>query len=405
MVEMHYKKVTAYIVFALAALALLAFGVAGVGRGANPHFDDVRYFYAAAQTMLNGQSPYTFEAFKLTADAVGVGNGIGVYPYPPHSLLPSVPLTWFPVEVARWLWTIANLCVLGVVALLMGRWYAERTSAAPSESDRLASSAWIPAIVVGNPFAAHLVWTGQTGLFVLGCLLLVWHGLSQGRPLLAGIFLGLASIKPQLSILVILWIAFTGHYRVLLVACLTALAMLLLPLAEVGPRVIAEWWQSALAYQGGMSVSLPYNANLRSLLMGFGLSFASRFGWVLPMLAVVYVAALAYRHRLQPLDRGDVLAALLTASLLLVFGRDYDIAVLAPLVPALWWHCRGDAHAKWIGLTILALMFVPQRLVSQWGVPMLQYWRIALLGVLLTWLTAAMWRRAPHPSTAQPLPQ
>ena len=117
MVEMHYRKVAAYMVFAFAVLALLAFGVAGVGRGANPHFDDVRYFYAAAQTMLNGQSPYTFEAFKLTADAVGIGNGIGVYPYPPHSLLPSVPLTWFPIEVSRWLWTIANLCVLGVVAL------------------------------------------------------------------------------------------------------------------------------------------------------------------------------------------------------------------------------------------------------------------------------------------------
>ena len=391
LLRVNIKHSLSAVAIVVAVAALVAFGLLGVGRGGGVAFADVRYFYLAAQMVSSGLNPYSYPAFSAFSVAAGLGADIGVFPYPPHSLLLWLPLTWFPIEVARWIWTGANLIVLALVAGLMGRWFASRVSghAAPSV---LVTSAWIPAIIIGNPFTAHLVWTAQTGLLVLGCLLVAWYGLNSGRALLAGIFLGLASIKPQLSILVILWVLFTGHFRILAIAGVTAAALLVFPLVAIGSAAVTDWWQAALAYQGEVSGALAYIINLRSLIVGLAIPVLPRVVWVLPVLAVLYVAAMAFQDRKQPFNRGDVFASLLVTSLLFVFGRDYDIAVLAPVVPALWWYSRGSNTAKAFGLAILVLLVVPQRVVSQAGVPALQFWRIALLGALWLWLTAAMWR-------------
>ncbi len=375
----------------VAVAALMAFGLFGVGRNGGVAFADVRYFYLAAQMASSGLNPYSYPAFSTFSVAAGLGADIGVFPYPPHSLLLWLPLTWFPIEVARWIWTGANLIVLALVAGLMGRWFAARVSGRTALS-ALTTRWWIAAIIIGNPFTAHLVWTAQTGLLVLGCLLVAWYGLNSGRALLAGIFLGLASVKPQLSILVILWVLFTGHFRVLAIAGVTAAALLVFPLVVIGSAAVTDWWQAALAYQGEVSGALVYNTNLRSLIMGLAIPLLPRVLWLLPVLAVLYVAAMAFRDRKQPFNRGDVFASLLMTSLLFVYGRDYDIAVLAPVLPALWWYSRGSNTAKAFGLAILVLLVVPQRVVSQAGIPALQFWRIALLGALWLWLTAAMWR-------------
>ena len=397
---MPLQRIAAYVALLASVVALLAFGVVGFGRGDNVAFADVRYFFVAAKMVAAGSSPYVFEAFKSATVSAGLGNDIGVFPYPPHSLALWMPLAWLPIEAARWAWTALNLLIVAGVALAMGHWYAER-SAMLDGSDNSNAKLWIAAIIIGNPFTAHLVWTGQTGLLVLVCLLLAWQGLKQERWVWAGVFLALASVKPQLSILVIAWVALMGQFRVLAIACATAVALLSVPLLAVGPEAITDWWQSAIAYQSLATGALAYNTNLRSLLMGIGLPLPLGMAWLLPLAALAFVATMNYRDRQQPLNRDDVLAVLLTASLFLVYGRDYDIAVLAPLVPALWWHSRGSTAAKVAGLVALVILFIPQRLVAQAGLPLLTYSRIALLGLLCAWLTAAVWRAPDRRATAR----
>jgi hypothetical protein len=380
----------AWLVLMGACACLLAFGVLGVTRGDGPAFQDVRYFQVAAELVLRGLSPYDPVRFAAASRELGLGGDIGVFPYPPHSLLVWLPLAALPFDVGRWAWTAANVAVLAAIALTMARVYLVRAHGDGPQRAHV-DAVFVAAVIVGLPSAANLVWTGQTGLFVLGALLLGWKYARERRTVLAAVFLFIASIKPQISILVLLWLLIDGHARAVAAAALLGAVSLALAALAVGPGVLGEWLSSATSYQSNMTRSLPYNANLASALRGWGVPLGEA-RWVLPGAALVYLALLAAWDRRHALDRNDVLAALLTASLFLIYGRDYDLATLAPLVPALWFHSRHSRSQRAAGLVLLALLCVPQRLVAAVGPEELRYWKIVLLGVLLIWITWALLR-------------
>jgi Glycosyltransferase family 87 len=245
---------------------------------------------------------------------------------------------------------------------------------------------WIAAIVIGNPFSAHLIWTAQTGLMVLGCLLLAWHFEKRGRWLWAGVLMALATFKPHLSLLVLAWFVMTGSWRVVAVAIATAALLLLFALLQFGPGVIAQWLGASWAYEKQFTGSLSYNSNLKSLLLGLGMVLPSGFTAMMLALSLAGVALLAQQHRRRPIAAHDVQAVLLVTSLFWVQGRDYDIAVLAPLVPMWFWHARDHRWARWAGVVALLLLCIPHRGLAASGLPLLPYYRIAILGVF--WLCA-----------------
>jgi Glycosyltransferase family 87 len=372
---------------AIGAMGLLAFGVLGVGRGSNVHFADVRYFFLAGKLTVAGVSPYDVAAFKAAAFQYGLGPPIDVFPYPPHSLALCVPLSWLPVETLRWAWTLVNIGVLVGIAWAMGLRLQHRLGRR-AEQGPSAAALWVAAIIVGNPFAAHLIWTAQTGLMVLSCLLLAWHFDKRGRWVLGGVLLGLATIKPQLSLLALAWFLMTGSWRMVAVAIATAALLLLFAFVQIGPEVMAQWLDITWAYERQFIYSLSYNSNLKSLLMGLGIALPREFNALMLVLALAGVVMLARRHRQRPIAAHDVQAVLLVSSLFLVQGRDYDMAALAPLVPMLFWYAREHRWLRWAGVAALVLLCVPHRGLVQSGVPVLPYYRIVILGAFWMW---AVW--------------
>lgn len=372
---------------AIAVAALLAFGVVGVARGANLHFADVRYFFLAGKLTTAGVSPYDAAAFEAAALQHGMGQ-IDIFAYPPQILFLCVPLSWLPVETTRWAWTLVNIGILIATAWAMGVRYQHRVG---SRRDPRPSAAalWIAAIIIGNPFAAHLIWTAQTGLMVLSCLLLAWHFEKRGRWVLAGVLMGLATIKPHLSLLVLAWFLMTGAWRVVAVATATAALLLLFAFVQIGSGVMAQWLGAALAYENQFVGSLSYNSNLKSLLMGLGVALPPGFTAMMFALALSGVAVLARLHRRRPIAAHDIQAVLLATSLFLVQGRDYDMAALAPLVPMLFWYARDHPWARWAGLAALLLLCIPHRGLAQSGLPVLPYYRIAILGGFWLWAVAS----------------
>jgi Glycosyltransferase family 87 len=378
-----------FALFALlvATAGLLAFGVFGVARGANVRFDDVRYFFLAGKLAGVGISPYDHAVFTAAALEHGLGRRIDLFAYPPHTLAFCVLLSWWPIELSRWAWTLVNLCILFGTAWAMALRYEHRLGAQRG-SRPSAAGLWIAAIVIGNPFAAHLIWTAQTGLMVLCCLLLAFHFEKRQRWLLAGVLMGLATFKPHLSLLVLAWFLLTGSWRVVAVALATVALPLMFALVQLGPDVVQQWLGASLAYEKQFTGSLSYNTNLKSLLSGVGVALPGGFTALMLALALAGVALLALRHRRRPMAAHDVQAVLLVTSLFWVQGRDYDIAALAPLVPMWFWHARDQRWARWAGLVMLLLLCVPHRGLAQSAVPLLPYYRIAILGA--SWLWAVM---------------
>lgn len=386
----------ALIALAVAVVALLTFGVVGVARGANVHFADVRYFFLAGKLASAGVSPYDHAAFTAAALSHGLGPEIDLFAYPPHSLVLCVPLSWLPIEASRWAWTLVNIGVLVGTAWAMALRYEHRVDVQRREPGPSAAALWIAAIIIGNPFAAHLIWTAQTGLMVLCCVLLAWHFDKRGRWLLAGVLMGLATFKPHLSLLVLAWFVMTGSWRVVAVAMATVALLLLFALVQIGPDVVPQWLGASWAYEKQFTGSLSYNTNLKSLLLGVGMDLPGRFTALMLLLALVGVALLAALHRRRPIAAHDVQAALLVTSLFWVQGRDYDIAVLAPLVPLWFWHARDQRWVRWAGLAALLLLCVPHRGLAASDLPLLPYYRIALLGVFWLWAVTAVAPRVPH---------
>jgi Glycosyltransferase family 87 len=396
-----FRKITQHPLFGAAALAvslgaMLVFGLLGVGRGGESFFD-VRYPYIAAKCWLAGLNPYDYAVFQSVAQANGLDQ-IEVFAYPPQSFVLGALLAPFSYAAAKGIMATLSLIALAALAFWGRRLLALRHQAARLNPARVAG--WlIPAIVVGNPFTAHVLWTGQSSLIVGAMVVTAWQLLGSSA-LLAGVMLGFASLKPQLVFLVMLWICLERRWRVLLAFGLSLLLFSAVPLLQQGALpALSDWWQSTQAYQlePTKAMGLSYNTNLKSLLLGLGLAAPGLA--VFGLGAIAFTGLLWWLHRQGRLEHSDVLGLLLPAQLLLLLGRDYDIVILLPLLTSLWWHVRSVPLAQIGSFGLMVLLFVPHRLVEKLAPGPLLYWRTAVLLGLTVWLLIAALRSRPLDSS------
>ncbi len=126
--------------------------------------------------------------------------------YPPSMLLVGVPLASLPIFPAYLVWNMATLAVLYLVSGWLGlRWWQGL------------------AILLSPPVLLSIVF-GQNGALTAS-LLIGGLFLAPSRPLLAGIFFGLLTLKPHLGILVPFCLLAAGNYRAIASAVLTTLVI------------------------------------------------------------------------------------------------------------------------------------------------------------------------------------
>jgi hypothetical protein len=95
-----------------------------------------------------------------------------------------------------------------------------------------------------------VLWQGQTGLVVTAALIGGWYFAYRNQWILGGILIAIASIKPHLSILVILWLLLDRQWRLLAVAAVTVLVFSLVPMVVSGPiDVFLDWYATVKRYQ------------------------------------------------------------------------------------------------------------------------------------------------------------
>jgi hypothetical protein len=137
-----------------------------------------------------------------------------------------------------------------------------------------------------------------------------WLALERGRPLPAGLLIGLVvAVKPNFLVWPAL-LLLSGHSRVALPALLTAGLLSLVPVALYGPQVYAQWVE-LVAGDSGRAL-FPTNASLTGPLSRLGLG-----RWGLPA-ALALLAGLgwwAWRRRFDPMRASALaLVAALVAS-------------------------------------------------------------------------------------------
>jgi hypothetical protein len=217
------------------------------------------------------------------AKLLGAGYPGQNWPNPPTALVVMAPfglLNYFPALTA---WAAVSLLAF----YLVGR---------PEVTDLRTL-----AIVAVSPAALLCVLSGQSSLLTTAALLAIFAQLEK-RPVLAGVLIGLLTVKPQLGILFPFALIASGRWRVFVAAGATALLLLAASVALGG----VESWHAYIAkalplqrevLQDAAGIAMPFHPtifmNIRGLVgnrVGEIVQFAFTIG------AVVGVSA-AFRYR------------------------------------------------------------------------------------------------------------
>lgn len=237
--------------------------------------------------------------------------------YPPGFLPFCYPLGWLPYfpALAAWLLATGALFVLAVM-----RWLRAYPIAAP---------AWL--LLAAFPASVIQITHGQTAFLSAGLLALgaLWV---RPAPVLAGVLLGLATVKPQFGLLVPLVLVLTGAWRAILAAAATALALAGLSALLFGGALWGEWYALTRAAQTAMDAGTVGYAKMVSpfaalMLLGVpsGLAYALQAAISLGVAAML--ARVSWR-RTYTCELGALTLA--GAVLVTPFVLDYDMLLLVP---------------------------------------------------------------------------
>ncbi len=178
--------------------------------------------------------PSRFYDHQLYRDALAVLLGPD-YPgqnwsYPPSIMLVAALFGRLPYLAALLCWA--------VIGLTLFVWVIRRC----------VGDGRLLAAILLSPAAVFCLISGQSS-FVTAAILLTIFACLNRRPVLAGILLGLLTLKPQLGVLFPVMLAASGRWRVFLVASATGLLIVAATTALFGPQVWIDFVQKGLPVQ------------------------------------------------------------------------------------------------------------------------------------------------------------
>ena len=324
-------------------------------------------YWVGVRAMLNGQSPYnpgTTQTIQsiLLGGPPEIGGDPMMFVYPAWIFLLLVPWALLPLRWAVALWTgLLLFGALHLIGFLAIRWGATRPRA---------TAFWALVLTVGGlPFLVISASKGQLGLVSLGALMLV-NRLWKRHEMAAGIVLGLATLKPTLTVIptlgFLLWAVMERKYR-LLVGFAACMGILFLS----SWLAVGNWipdYLKLISNTGGAPILwslaiLPWPWKALYTLFFAGL--------------VVYAFIILRRTRNQP----QWFSATVLAGLALFPMRwIYDL-LLGILVPAEARDLRGG-----LAISVVIALVVP------WGLTLFQpslRWSAYVVGLPLAW--AIVW--------------
>lgn len=275
------------------------------------------WMYGRAAFDVSPERYYDVDTYLAALDAVlGPGFFGQMWSYPPTLMLFAAPFGLIGYGHALAIWTTGSVTLLVAALRLWSR----------SRLVILAS--------VFAPPATFALLSGQASLLIAAALMTAFKLLDR-RPIIAGILIGLLTVKPQVGLLIPVFLCVTGRWRVFCAAALTAGAMVALVALLWGPHI---WWiyltqgiiNQLAVLRDPQMLAGPFMPTIFVNLREIGLSYPGAMmvqsGVALAMAGIV---ATAFWGKRQPLASED-LALLFAASVLTsAYLMAYDTLPLA----------------------------------------------------------------------------
>lgn len=263
--------------------------------------------------------------------------------YPPHLMLLMAPFGLLPYLPAYLLWTS-----LGVAALY---W------AAPAGIRRGEG-----ALALFLTPAGLLAFTsGQNAFFVAALIVGIFRSLDT-RPVIAGLLLGLLTVKPQLGFVFPLMLILTGRWHVFASATATTLVLAGLTALLWGPDIWTAYLNVGIPMQEyviadptGAVMGMMPTAYMNARLVGLSASVAYAIQGVFAAIAMAAVVWTYWRRRDPLLSFAVLVTAGLAATPYLM---SYDLVVVGWLVLALLLSGQMGLRDRPLLLIVIFLPFV-----------------------------------------------
>jgi alpha-1,2-mannosyltransferase len=300
---------------------------------------------AGALFFNDSSAQWSFARFAMELPAAGLYDGAALfdfqrslypplrhtfpYPYPPHYLFAVWPLGWLD---PHWVWPVWSGATLALFLLAAG-W----------------RQPWEAALLAVAPASIVALAYGQNG-FLTSALILGGLRLLPERQVLAGVLLGLATIKPQLGLLIPVALLAAGQYRALFAAAATVGAMVALSALAFGwetwPLFLESVTGHAAAIDGWVSdyrrATLAANLTLAGLPRG--IAYVVQWGLAAAM------AALVWRSFRRGISSARIALLIVAGYAATPYAFLYDLPMLAAAVLIL---ARGR-NLPWREAAILA---------------------------------------------------
>lgn len=317
-------------------------------------------FWAAAKLAVSGQAAAAYDIVAITKEqltGVAAFDGQYTWAYPPTYFLLIAPLALFSYATAALIWMFGTLALYcrGIHTILP-RWSAVLAAAA-------------------SPFALWSFLSGQNGFFTAALIAGVLALLDR-RPVVAGILLGLLTLKPQLGLAFPVILILTGRWRVFTAATVTALLLALSSYLLFGAETWSAFFnalpqQAAAVLDRGEVVfrkQQSVHALVRWLGGGEGLAWTMHIGVALAALG--FTAWLWRQQRVD--DRLKAAALAMTALLSTPYLFIYDLPILS--VPVAFLASLGIERGFITGERTMIAVLMPALLLlagTPVGVPLL----------------------------------
>ncbi len=300
--------------------------------------------------------------------------------YPPHLLLLAVPLSHLPLVPAFLLWIVGTGAVFFFVLRQIGL------------------SPWQAVAVAASPAILDNALIGQNGALLSGAALVGGLFLAERRPILAGLLLSLLTLKPQLGLLVPIYLLARGQWRPMVWAAGFGAALCTMSLFIFGvdawiayATVTAPFMRGFLEAPFGLSahyMMIPPFVLMRAL------GVATTHAYAIQILVGLVSAALVWHAaRRSGESRMALCLTLCLVPLTTPYAHSYDLV------------CTAVACALLITRTVQSATAARAVIALAWvfpGIALLLAHRIlpGLGSLVLIGLGVVAWRRLPRTDAA-----
>ncbi|HEY1257832.1 MAG TPA: glycosyltransferase family 87 protein [Stellaceae bacterium] len=286
-------------------------------------------------------------------------------PYPPSFLLLIAPLGFLSYYVAYAAWIFGTFAFYFIISIWRrkGRLDAVLVALAPASIVTFAS--------------------GQTG-FLTSALIVGGLRFAGPRPVLGGILLGLATVKPQLGLLVPVALVAARLWRAMAAACVTAVLLVLASAAVFGWQAWPLWLGKLGGHAGwAAGVASRYTVTVLGnlILLGGGLTA----GRVVQACVMVVVAAAVWVCFRRGATNLAIAAALVGTFLATPYAFVYDTPMVTNAALALIGERRRGAPGIAETLIIGAALILPVVITMTWRLSMLRSIPLLFLFGLTVW--------------------